>query len=62
MKANDENDEETVYIYLMKYCEMVQIMKNKFINDTDYIVKMNNSSLRKSMNMLGHVKRSLENR
>lgn len=62
MKAKDENDEETVYIYLMKYCEMVQIMKNKFINDTDYIVKMNYSSLRTSMKMLGHVKRSLENR
>lgn len=62
MKANSENDEETVYIYLMKYCEMVQIMKNNFIDDTGYIVSMNNSSLRKSMHMLSHVKMSLENR
>jgi type IV secretory pathway component VirB8 len=62
MEANNENDEETVYIYLMKYCEIVQIMKNNFIDDTDYIVKMNSSSLRKSMQMLSHVKMSLENR
>lgn len=62
MIANNENDEETVYIYLMKYCEIVQIMKNTFVNDTDYIINMNKSSLKTSMCMLSHIKSSLENR
>lgn len=62
MKSNDENDEETVYIYLMKYCEIVQIMKNSFKKDTDYIKLMNTTSLRKAVCMLTYIKESLEKR
>lgn len=62
MKANNENDEEVVYIYLMKYCEIVQIMKNSFKNDEKYVVLMNTSQLKTSITMLTHIKESLENR
>lgn len=62
MKANNENDEEVVYIYLMKYCEIVQIMKNNFKNDEKYVILMNTSQLKTSIKMLTHIKESLENR
>lgn len=62
MKANNENDEEVVYIYLMKYCEIVQIMKNNFKNDEKYVILMNTSQLKTSITMLTHIKESLENR
>lgn len=62
MKSNDENDEEIVYIYLMKYCEIVQIMKKNFKEDADYIKLMNTTNLKKAINMLTYIKKSLENR
>lgn len=62
MKANNNNDEETVYIYLMKYCEIVQIMKNTFKTDTNYIALMNTNDLKKALKMLTHITESLKNR
>lgn len=62
MKANNENDEEVVYIYLMKYCEIMQIMKNNFKSDVNYIVLMNTNKLKNALNILIHIKESLENR
>jgi len=62
MKANSENDEETVYIYLMRYCELVHIMNKIFKSDAEYIVPMHSSNLKKSVKILTHIKESLENR
>lgn len=62
MKANSENDEEVVYIYLMKYCEIMQIMKNNFKNDVNYIALMNTDKLKTALKILTHIKESLENR
>lgn len=62
MKAHNENDEEVVYIYLMKYCEIMQIMKNNFKNDVDYIVLMNTDKLKTALKILTYIKESLENR
>lgn len=62
MKANNENDEEVVYVYLMKYCEIVQIMKTYFKSDNKYIVGMNSANLKKGLTILTHIKESLSNR
>lgn len=62
MKANSENDEEVVYVYLMKYCEIMQIMKNNFKSDVNYIVLMNTDKLKTALQILTHIKKSLENR
>lgn len=62
MKANNENDEEVVYIYLMKYCEIVQVMKSTYKNDEKYIVGMNSAKLKKGLIILTHIKESLLNR
>lgn len=62
MKANNENDEEVVYIYLMKYCEIVQVMKSTFKSDEKYIVGMNSANLKKGLIILTHIKESLLNR
>lgn len=62
MKANSENDEEVVYIYLMKYCEILQFMKNTFTNDIKYVDGMNKNNLKKAVKMLSYIKESLENR
>lgn len=62
MQSNSENDEEVVYIYLMKYCEILQIMKSTFAEDSKYISLMNNSNLKKAIKLLTHIKESLEYR
>lgn len=62
MTANNENDEEVVFIYLMKYCEMVQLMKTMFKTDKVYISLMEKDKLRIALKMLTHIKESLENR
>lgn len=61
MKMNVENDEEGVYILLMKYCEIMQIMKKKSASniDQDYIILMNGSNLKTAIKMLTHIKKSL---
>lgn len=63
-KMNVENDEEKVYIYLMKYCEIMQLMKKKFQSEADkeYIILMNGSNLKKALKTLGYVKDSLVKR
>lgn len=62
MTANNENDEEVVYIYLMKYCQILQVMKKTFINDETYIHLMYTDKLKKAIKMLTHIKESLERR
>lgn len=62
MTANNENDEEVVYIYLMKYCQILQVMKKTFTNDKDYINLMYKDNLKKAIKMLTHLKESLEKR
>lgn len=62
MKANNNNDEETVYVYLMKYCEIIQVMKKNFKKDTDYITLMNSNNLKIALKMLIHITESLKNR
>lgn len=62
LNANSENDEEVVYIYLMKYCEIIQIMKSNFKADSNYIILMNREKLKKALFMLTHIKGSLEKR
>lgn len=60
MKSNSENDEEIVYIYLMKYCEILQIMKSTFAEDFKYISRMNSEKLKKAVQLLTYIKKSLE--
>ncbi|KAL4090510.1 hypothetical protein QTP88_025329 [Uroleucon formosanum] len=62
MTANNENDEEVVYIYLMKYCQILQVMKKTFTNDENYIHLMYTDKLKKAIKMLTHIKESLERR
>lgn len=62
MTANNENDEEVVYIYLMKYCQILQVMKKTFTNDKDYINLMYKDNLKKAIKMLTYLKESLEKR
>lgn len=62
MNANNENDEEVVYIYLMKYCQIIQLMKKNFIDDKLYIDCMHKQNLKKAVNMLTYIKESLEKR
>jgi len=62
MTANNENDEEVVYIYLMKYCQILQVMKKTFTNDKLYIDLMYKNNLKRALKMLTHIKESLERR
>uniref|UniRef100_A0A2H8TIC7 Ubiquitin carboxyl-terminal hydrolase n=1 Tax=Melanaphis sacchari TaxID=742174 RepID=A0A2H8TIC7_9HEMI len=62
MNANNENDEEVVYIYLMKYCQILQFMKKTFIDDEIYIDCMYKKNLKKAVNMLTYIKESLVKR
>jgi len=62
MTANNENDEEVVYIYLMKYCQILQVMKKTFTNDKMYIDLMYKDNLKKAVKMLTYIKESLERR
>ncbi|XP_050059655.1 ubiquitin carboxyl-terminal hydrolase 8-like isoform X2 [Aphis gossypii] len=62
MNANNENDEEVVYIYLMKYCQIIQLMKKNFIDDKVYIDCMYKQNLKKAVNMLTYIKESLVKR
>jgi len=62
MTANNDNDEEVVYIYLMRYCQILQFMKKTFIDDTIYINCMYKQNLKKALNMLTYIKDSLEKR
>jgi len=62
MNANNENDEEVVYIYLMKYCQIIQFMNKTFINDKVYIDGMYKQNLKKAVNMLTYIKESLVKR
>lgn len=62
MTANTENDEEVVYIYLMKYCQILQVMKKTFTDDKEYISLMNKDKLKRAIKMLTYVKESLEKR
>ncbi|XP_060876079.1 ubiquitin carboxyl-terminal hydrolase 8-like isoform X1 [Metopolophium dirhodum] len=62
MIANNENDEEVVYIYLMKYCQILQVMKKTFTNDKNYIDLMYKDNLKKAIKMLTYIKESLERR
>lgn len=62
MNANNDIDEEIVYIYLMKYCEIIHYMKKTYSDDTKYITGMHGSHLKKAINMLIHIKESLEDR
>ncbi|XP_050424482.1 ubiquitin carboxyl-terminal hydrolase 8-like isoform X1 [Adelges cooleyi] len=64
MKYNEINDEERVYIYLMKYCELMTLIKNHkdYENDPKYFNLMYCSNLKKAVNLLKHVKSSLEKR
>ncbi|VVC25104.1 Hypothetical protein CINCED_3A014822 [Cinara cedri] len=59
---NNYEDEEKTYILLMKYCEIVQLMKKQFNRDASYIAGMNKFHLRTAITMLTHIKESLENR
>jgi len=60
--SEDSNDEEVVYIYLMKYCEIIQIMKKNFTTDIEYIKLMNTNELKKALKILVHITESLKNR
>lgn len=62
MKGVSENDEEHVYILLMRYCEIIQTMKKNFKTDEKYTSLMHADNLKKAVKMLTHVKESLENR
>jgi len=62
MTANSENDEEVVYIYLMKYCQILQVMKKTFTDDKEYITLMYKEKLKKAIKMLTYIKESLEKR
>lgn len=62
MNANNENDEEVVYIYLMKYCQILQFMNKTFIGDKQYINCMYKQNLKKAINMLTYIKESLVKR
>lgn len=61
MKWNNENDEEHVYIFLMKYCEILQLMRN-FKTDEKYTSLMHANNLKKALKMLTYIKESLEKR
>jgi len=63
MTANNENDEEEVYIYLMKYCQILQVMKKNCTNDDQlYIDLLYKDNFKKALKMLTYVKESLERR
>lgn len=62
MNANNENDEEVVYIYLMKYCQIIQFMNKTFIDDKLYIDCMYKQNLKQAVNMLTYIKESLVKR
>ncbi|XP_050522662.1 ubiquitin carboxyl-terminal hydrolase 15-like isoform X2 [Daktulosphaira vitifoliae] len=60
----DKNDEETVYIYLMKYCEIMQLLKEhkEYKNDPKFLEMMYKSNLKKALKILTHLRSSLVDR
>lgn len=56
----NHDDEEKLFILLMKYCEMVQVMNNTFKHDLKYIVPMTETKIKTAISLLVNIKKSLE--